>query len=428
VRKIFDVAWNDVRVEFSSRWTLVFFLVLPIVFTAVIGAGLSAMYGEDGADADTRYPLLVVDEDGSDLSAELGAILAASDVIRPVFGGQEEAERSFAVLRDGRLLPRIVAAEREEAERSFAGGEAPALLTIPAGFGDALLAGEPVELTLREVMDDNRVFVVEQAVRAAASQVSNGVVAALVSLAERESLRPFASAADRQAHFEEGLALAQQVLQQQPVTVEIAYAPQVDVQIAGGFEQSSAGQLVTWVNITLIGAAEVFVTERLGGTLRRLLITPTRKATILSGKIVGRLGMGIVQMILLVGFGKFIFGVEWGRSPAALALVVLAFGLASVALGVLLGTFARTRGQASGLTILFSMLMAGLGGAWWPLEVTPRAYQAVVKVLPTTWAMIGFNDVIVRGRGVAGVLPEVGILLGFALLFFVVGIWRFRYE
>ena len=74
------------------------------------------------------------------------------------------------------------------------------------------------------------------------------------------------------------------------------------------------------------------------------------------------------------------------------------------------------------------MLTAALGGAWWPLEITSRIYQTVVKSLPTTWAMIGFNDVIVRGQGMAGVLPEVGILLGFALVFFVAGIWRFRYE
>ncbi len=403
MRKVFDVAWNDVQVEFSSRWTLVFFLLLPIVFTALVGAGLSAMYdGDDGDDA--RFPLLVVDEDRSDLSAELGAILEASEVLRPLFVG------------------------RDEAEAAFAEGEAPALLTIPAGFGDALVAGEPVELALRKVMDDNRVFAVEQAVRAAAGQVSSGVAAALVGLAERESLRPFESDADRQAHFQEGLALAQAALREQPIAIETTFAPEAEIEIASGFEQSSAGQLVTWVNITLIGAAEVFVSERLGGTLRRLLITPTRKGTILAGKIVGRLGMGIVQMILLIGFGKFVFGVEWGRSPAALALVALAFGLASVALGVLLGTFARTRGQASGLTVLFSMLTAALGGAWWPLEVTPRVYQAVVQVLPTTWAMIGFNDVIVRGQSVADVLPEAGILLGFALLFFTVGIWRLRYE
>ncbi len=107
---------------------------------------------------------------------------------------------------------------------------------------------------------------------------------------------------------------------------------------------------------------------------------------------------------------------------------MLAFDLVAVALGVLLAAFARTRRQAEGLTVLFSMLTAALGGAWWPLEITPRIYQTVVKSLPTTWAMIGFNDVIVRGQGVAGVLPEVGILLGFALVFFVAGIWRFRYE
>lgn len=404
MHKIFDVAWNDVRIEFSSRWTLVFFLVLPIAFTAIIGAGLSAMYGRDDAETDARYPLLVVDEDNSTFSIELSAALKSSNVIRPLF------------------------VARDEAERAFAADEALALLIIPAGFGNTLLAGEPVSLPLREATDDNRVFAVEQAVHAAAGQVSNSVVAALVSLAERENLRPFASVAERDGYFAEGLALAQAILREQPVTIEVTYAPEVEVEIAGGFEQSSAGQLVTWVNITLIGAAEVFVSERLGGMLRRLLITPTRKATILAGKIVGRLGMGIVQMIVLIGLGKFVFGVEWGRSLAALAVVVLAFGLASVALGVLLGTFAKTRGQASGLTILFSMLTAALGGAWWPLEVTPRLYQMVVKVLPTTWAMIGFNDVIVCGQSVAGVLPEAGILLGFALLFFVVGVWRLRYD
>jgi ABC-2 type transport system permease protein len=72
--------------------------------------------------------------------------------------------------------------------------------------------------------------------------------------------------------------------------------------------------------------------------------------------------------------------------------------------------------------------MAALGGAWWPLEITPPIYQTVVKALPTTWAMIGFSNVLVRGQGVAGVWPQAAILLGFALVFFVVGIWRFRYE
>ena len=74
------------------------------------------------------------------------------------------------------------------------------------------------------------------------------------------------------------------------------------------------------------------------------------------------------------------------------------------------------------------MLMAALGGAWWPLEITPSAYQPPVIVLPTTWAMQGFNDVIVRGLGVSEVLPEAGMLLLFALVFFTVGLWRLKLE
>ena len=69
-----------------------------------------------------------------------------------------------------------------------------------------------------------------------------------------------------------------------------------------------------------------------------------------------------------------------------------------------------------------------MGGAWWPLEVTPTAFQTVVKVLPSTWAMIGFTDLISRGQGFVDILPEAGILLGFAVVFFVIGLKKLSYE
>ena len=80
------------------------------------------------------------------------------------------------------------------------------------------------------------------------------------------------------------------------------------------------------------------------------------------------------------------------------------------------------------LTTLGTFLLAPLGGAWVPLEITPPAFQTFAQIFPTTWAMRGFSDVIVRGQGPEGVLLECGILLGFAALFFGLGIWRFKYE
>jgi len=58
----------------------------------------------------------------------------------------------------------------------------------------------------------------------------------------------------------------------------------------------------------------------------------------------------------------------------------------------------------------------------------PEAVWTVVHTLPTTWAMQGLLDLVLRGRGLVDILPESGVLLRFAALFFVVGVWRFLFE
>jgi ABC-type Na+ efflux pump permease subunit len=61
-------------------------------------------------------------------------------------------------------------------------------------------------------------------------------------------------------------------------------------------EQGSAGQLVTWVQLTLLGAAEVLVDERMRGTLKRMLVMPASRSHILLGKLTARLALGLVQI------------------------------------------------------------------------------------------------------------------------------------
>jgi ABC-2 type transport system permease protein len=93
-----------------------------------------------------------------------------------------------------------------------------------------------------------------------------------------------------------------------------------------------------------------------------------------------------------------------------------------------LGTFIKTSGQATGLSIMFGMLFAMLGGCMYPLELFPPAIQSAVRILPTTWAMQGMLDLGLRGGGLVDILPEAAVLLGFAVLFFSVGVIRFRFE
>jgi len=72
--------------------------------------------------------------------------------------------------------------------------------------------------------------------------------------------------------------------------------------------------------------------------------------------------------------------------------------------------------------------VAALGGAWWPIEITPEWMQQVAQITPTYWAMQGFNDIITRGLGVQAIMHEITILLVFGAIYLSVGVWRFRYE
>lgn len=401
MRKILAIAWNDIQNEFSERSTLIFFLVLPLIFTAIIGAALGNTYGDETEDP--RLPLLVVNADTGAQSAALMDTLSTSDTVRVVPVSDAEASQR---LEDGY----------------------PAALYLPADFSSRLDAGGEMALSLVFSAQNNQSMAIQQAVTAILKQLNAAEAIALQSAAEAEKLQAFASQAERQSYQDSARLAARQALANPPTRAVTVYAASNEPQIATGNEQSSPGQLVTWVMITLVGGSEVFVDERLKGTLRRLLASPTSRSLIIAGKIAGRFSMGAVQMLILVGFGALFLGVNWGRSPAALALLLICFGLAGTALGVMLGAFARTRKQASGLTTLFSMLLAALGGAWWPIEITPPGYQVAVRVLPSTWAMLGFNDVILRGQGVAGLLPEAGILLLFAAVFFTIGMLKLRFE
>ena len=401
MKKIITLAWNDIKIEFSNRSALLFFFILPMIFTAILGASFG---GNSDPNADARWVVPVVDQDQSGLSGEMMAELEKSEVIHPEIQTREQADQA---LKDG---------------------ETAVILVIHTGFENEVLSGTPVELELVKSPNDPNVLAIEQAIYTATGRIGNVVMAAVSAVEAAERSQPFASTADRQAYFNDSLKLAREVMAMPIARSEITTAPEAQRTSFTSFELSSAGQLVTWTLITLLGAAEVFVNERLGGTLRRLLSTPSSKSTILSGKISGRFVMGLMQMFVLIGAGALVFKVNWGQSPLALTMVVVAFGLSAVALGVMLGAFAKTRSQAGNLTVMFAMTMSALGGAWWQLEVTPPLFQKVVQVLPSTWAMKGFNEVIVKGGGPLDVLSICLVLLGFALIFFLIGIKRLRFE
>jgi ABC-2 type transport system permease protein len=397
--KVIAIAWKDAIIRFSSRSEILFFLILPIFFTYILGGGGAS----DGNGV--AVPLLVVDQDRQPLS---------STVINALRGtGAVEVQ-----------VVDLAAAKVRLAEEAV-----PAVLVIPAGFEATLFRGRPVVVDFRGLPDNRNSTAAEQAVHAALSTTSRSLLVAHNSLAEAERIAPFASESERATYFTGSLAAAQNQFQSLPNRVSVTRpAATGDSDDYDPAAQSSAGQLITWVFVPLLATSGLLAYERTKGTLRRLVTTPTSKATFLLGAISGQYGLAIVQMSLLVSFGVWVMGVNWGQSIPGLAAVLLTFGLASVAFGVMLGTFVKTEGQASNLSIAAGMTMALLGGCWWPAELFPEGIRTVVRILPTTWAMQALTDLLMAGKGLVDVLPVAAVLIGFAIVFFVIGIWRFRFE
>ena len=395
--KILSIIWKDTLLRFASRSELLFFLILPIVFTFILAGGT-------GAPADNRIHLLVADQAGSPLSQQIIAELAKSESVRP----------EVVTLAEG--------------EAAFADRAASALLVIPANCDLAALETGEIVLDLRQLPNNLNGAAAGRSVQAVLYRLGSAVSIGRQAVAEAERLRPFADEAGRSAFFDAALVAAQDLMAQAPDRLEPVLASTEDPVKYDPAANSSAGQLITWVFIPLIGISAAFAFERQTGTLRRLLTTPTGKGAFLLGSILGIVFWALVQMTLLILFGVVVLRVNWADQPAGLALVMVASTLAAAALGAMLGAFVKTASQANGLSIMLGMVMALLGGCWYPIELFPETVRTAVKVLPTTWAMQGMTDLLLRGQGVMGVLPEVGVLLGFAAIFFAVGVARFRYE
>ena len=397
MNKILAIFRKDTLVRFTSPLEWAFFLLLPIVFTFILGGGT-------GQSSDNRVPFYVVDRAESTLSASLVQELENSTAVRPILMNYEDALAEFE-------------------ERQVT-----AVLIIPPDFTLESLQAGASQVELRQQPNNVRAFAIQQGVNTALTRTSSAVDIAASSTARAEDIRPFASASDRQAYFDQALAAAR---------AEMQAAPQRVVEVSDSTEDtidydpnanSAAGQMITWVFIPLIGLSAMFAMERQGGTLRRVLVTPTSKATYIGGTVLGQVLTAVVQMALLIGFGALVLKLNWGRAPGATALVVIASALAAGALGTMLGTFVKTEAQGNGLSIMIGMVMAMMGGCWYPIELFPQVIRSAAQVLPTYWSMQGMLDILTRGQGVQGVLLESGVLLGFALVFFVIGVLRFKYE
>jgi ABC-2 type transport system permease protein len=109
-----------------------------------------------------------------------------------------------------------------------------------------------------------------------------------------------------------------------------------------------------------------------------------------------------------------------------LLVMMVSLSLVASTLGLLLAASLKSEQALIATTVLVSMGVSALSGAWFPLEITGPAFQFVGHLLPTSWILDGLRGIVLRGFGVPEVMPAFGFALAWALGLFVIAVWRFR--
>ena len=290
------------------------------------------------------------------------------------------------------------AADAVTAERLIERGDVQFVFTVPAGFERALLRGEQPALLLEADATDP-----------SATGNAIGAVLQLATSALRHDLTgPLATPAGGSPAFE--------------WRIHRRYNPEGITQY--NIVPGLMGVILTMTMIMMTGLAVTREVER--GTMENLLATPVHPMEVMVGKIAPYVGIGYVQVSIILLAARYVFNVPFEGNLALLLLGVLAFIAASLTVGITISSAAQSQMQAMQMTFFFFLPSLLLSGFMFPFRGMPRWAQFIGEALPLTHFLRLIRGVMLKGNGVVDVWPHIWPLLVFTAVVLAIGLKRFR--
>ncbi len=197
-------------------------------------------------------------------------------------------------------------------------------------------------------------------------------------------------------------------------------------EVTSGFQRSLPSYLVMFLLLNQLAAGAGIAEERANGRLRRMFIAPVRKRDIVLGKLLSRMTVGWLQMAFMLLLGVFVFRIRWAEHTWVLVGFLTLYALAAASLGMLLGTLFRQPDKARAIGVWTAVLLAPLGGLWWPLELVGPTMRKIGYAVPTGWAMEAVNSMLAFDAGFREIAPFAAAMAAMAVVCLAITIPRFR--
>lgn len=416
MNRIIAITWKDLRSTMRNMPALAMMLLAPLVLAALLGF---AFGGGEGFSI-SATPIVVADADeGTSGPAGGPARHAAGPLVVGVLRSPALAD----------VLEVNEAASHTQARRQVDDGDAAVAVLIPSDlsavvYGESTTARTTVELyedPTQEIGSGITESVVSQALMAFNGARAAAAAAAELALADEQAGNAEAVAGEAAERYLQGEGSAAGVgLEQRPPRLPGGETSK-DVGVTGVI---LAGMMVFFLFFGASNVARTILDEEQAGTLPRLFTTPTNRRVILGGKYASVFVIVTVQAVILLVAGRLIFGIDWGRIDAIVALTIAAAAVAS-SLALCIISLVRTPAQAGAISAGVYLILALLGGNFVGTSAVEGTYATIQKATPNGWLLRGW-DAVMRGGGLEDIGLNLLVPLAFAVGFFAVALLRFR--
>jgi ABC-2 type transport system permease protein len=410
LRNMWFLMVKDLKLFTSDRAALFFAIIFPILFVVLFNYVMSGVMGED-----KRLVInLATQEPSGGLSYQIIAAMDTTDdsTLKP-------GDSKIVWLKD-----------YDQAKQDVEDKKIDGFIAFPGNFTEAVLMGYGTELeVIYNPNDTQTIAALKGFAQSIASEIGSRQVVhnTVISLLMEKELAEPGSTGNLAQTIRE-LLLGQGGDITTPSLISFTTLQVGEVQAENPSNFVIPGYLVMFVFFTAAFSAAQLVKERQNHTLERILTSSANREAILSGVFAGTFAKGLIQMAIFWAVGIIFFKIDMGVSPIAVILISILMILMSSAFGVMLATFVKTERSASSIGVITSLILAPLGGCWWPLFVTPKWMQFISKFTPHGWATDAFNKLMVFGGNFDSVVLNMLVLVGFMVIFGLIAILRFRTE
>ena len=176
----------------------------------------------------------------------------------------------------------------------------------------------------------------------------------------------------------------------------------------------------------MMGMGATIAGERETGELARLFMTPTSVSTVIGGKIAAKLLIELVRALILIFMAIILFNVSIKGGILQTFIVLVIGALCFVGFGIMLSARTSTQEDYAQIVMPFSMPMMFVSGVFYPIETMPWILQKIAYIFPLTYLNEAMRGIMLKGQTLGDVWLDLVVLLGFTLLFFIIGVKRFN--